>query len=340
MPYLLAVAVAAGAGYLYMEMAARLTLVSGRSLGALLSSHVLRTALLAAVVFGCAAYQAGNLLGALGGLRLLVPTAPRWIVLPLAIGVAALLWSGGTRRVARLMAGLVALMGLLFVVAALQLLLGGGVNVATTPTLDSAILLGLLGTTIVPYNFFLAAGLGAGAGLGDMRRGLGVSFAVGGLITAAILVVGGAAPSFTSFGDLAEVVSTSLGGYGPLVLGVGLFTAGFSSAATAPLAAALAARELLGLQTDGAGYRAVWLGVLATGTVVATLGMDLLGVILAAQVVNGLLLPLIAAVVLWLANRSSVLGDRVNGGWQNGAGALVLCFMGYKTLQFLYGLVW
>ena len=336
--YLLVVALAGVAGYVFMEMAARLTIVTERSLGSLLRerNRWAPIVLFAAVTFGCVAYQAGNLVGALGGLRLLFPT-PRYWLLPLSGGIAALLWSGNPKRVARVMAYLVAGMGVLFVVAALRLLLGGVVE-KTTTGIDAAIVLSLVGTTIVPYNFFLAAGLSSGSSLSDMRRGLGLSFVIGSVITGAILIVGTAAIAFTSFEELAAAISSTLGSYGRTVLGVGLFAAGFSSAATAPLAAAVAGRTLLGNGLSTTRYRLIWGGVLGIGLVVALFEVDIVPVILAAQVVNGLLLPLVALVVLLLANSRALLGNHVNKAWQNMAGTLVLGFLVFKAGEFFWGM--
>ncbi len=339
MGYLPVVAVAGLAGYVFMEMAARVTIVSGQSLGELLRrrGRVVPVVTFLAVCFGCLAYQAGNLLGALGGLRLMLPVG-HWWLLPLAGGIAALLWSGSTRLIARAMAYLVAAMGLLFLVAAIRVLLSGEGASASSGSMDATVVLALIGTTIVPYNFFLATGLGANSGLADMRRGLGLSFGVGCFITAAILIVGTAAATFVSFGDLANTLNDLLGPFGHLVLGVGLFAAGLSSATTAPLAAAMAARELLGQKANGSVYRGVWLVVLVAGLAVALLQLDIIGVIVAAQVVNGLLLPFLALVVFLLANRRSLLGKHVNQGWQNAIGVLVLLFIFYKAGEFLYKL--
>ncbi|CAH1001012.1 Divalent metal cation transporter MntH [Neolewinella maritima] len=340
--YLPVVLLAAVAGYVFMEMAARVTIVSERSLGELLRERgggVLPVALYAAVCFGCAAYQAGNLLGAVGGLALLLPTSSPYWVLVLAGGIAALLWRGSTQSIARVMAFMVVGMGLLFVVGALRIVIVGNDLVHAPLAVDTGILLGLLGTTIVPYNFFLAAGLGSQSTLGDMRRGLGLSFGVGALITGCIVVVGGAAASFTSFADLSQILRDVLGTYGQLILGVGLFAAGFSSATTAPLAAAVAGKELLGFAPDSRSFRATWLIVLLSGLTVALTGWNTVGVIVVAQIVNGLLLPFIAAVVLVLANRRSLLGQRTNTWWQNLLGGGVLAFIFYKAGEFFLGLL-
>ena len=331
------VALAAVAGFLLMEMAARVRLVSDQPLGRVLGpgARWLSVLLFAAVVLGCAAYQAGNLLGAYGGLQLLWPAGRGWV---LALGGLALavLWRGRPAAIARALALVVAAMGILFVVAALWTVTSGqqltGAGVVTTATV-----VGLVGTTIVPYNFFLASALGRGQSLPDMRAGLTGSFVVGGLITLSIVLVGSTAPAFTTFTDLARTLVQGLGGWSKGVLGFGLFAAGFSSAVTAPLAAGLAGRELVGTDRPrrwgarGRAFRLVWGGVLLVGLTVAWFGVEIIPVILAAQVVNGLLLPLVAAVVLTLANDRRVVREHVNAGWQNVAGLLVAAFLTHKS---------
>ncbi len=328
---------AAVAGYTFMEMAARITIVSGRSLGYILQSgRWLPAILFAAVWFGCAAYQAGNLAGALGGIQLIVPVG-RPVILLLVALIGFLLYRARTLGIARVMAGVVAVMGTVFVVAAAIVLFTGVVLVEPPPPEDNLIL-GLIGTTIVPYNFFLAAGLGAEGKLGDMRWGLGTSFAFGGVITSAILIIGSTVPEFLNFGDLAATLERTLGPAGRQVLAIGLFCAGFSSATTAPLAAAMAGRELLSWSGGGKAYTAAWVLVLVAGTLVALWQIDIVGIILGAQIVNGLLLPAIALLVLVLANRVSLLGGATNRWYQNVLGVGVLIYLLYRTALFFAGL--
>lgn len=337
------VLLAAFAGFLLMEMSARITLVSGQTLGQVLGERRRWLAVLCfvAVLLGCVAYQAGNLVGALGGLQL-VFGLDRWWVLVLGLLAGVVLWPGETRWIARALAGVVTLMALVFLVAAGQLVLGDaplvGNNVVNTNTI-----IGLVGTTIVPYNFFLAAGLSQGQQVGEMRIGLFMSFVVGGLITLGILVVGSVATSFTTFADLARTLDAMLGSWSKVVLGTGLFAAGFSSAVTAPLAAAIAGRELLLREPGEASvvrqpwFRFIWGGVLGIGILVGLLEIDIVTIILAAQVANGFLLPLIAAIVLVYANDRSLLAERVNAWWQNLAGLLVAGFLAYKNAGLLFG---
>lgn len=338
------VVLAAAAGLLLMEMVARITLVSGRSLGQILGKggRGLAIVCFGAVLLGCMAYQAGNLLGALSGIQLLTAADRLWVLL-LGAAAFAVLWSGDTRVIARALSAIVVLMGLVFVVSAI-ILLTGEAGLTGSGTVVPATVIGLVGTTIVPYNFFLAAGLGKGQSMSDMRLGLTGSFLVGGIITLSIVLVGSVANSFTSFSDLALTLDARLGKLSGLVLGFGLFAAGFSSAVTAPLAAALAGRELLGredgaLANDSAWFRIIWGGVLAVGLLVACLELDIISVIIAAQVANGLLLPFVAAIVLMMANDRDLLGDRINAQWQNAVGLLVAGFLAYKNFGLLLGKV-
>lgn len=335
--YLFFVALAALAGFLLMEMVARITLVSNQSLGQILgrTGKWLAWLCFCAVLLGCMAYQAGNLLGALGGVQLVIPRQQVWVLL-IALMAMLVLWPGESRKIARALAGVVALMGIVFVVVAVGLIFGNS-SLAGQGTITTGTVIGLVGTTIVPYSFFLAAGLGRGERLEDMQRGLLMSFIVGALITGSIVLAGSGVLSFTGFADLAGTLDARFANQGALILGIGLFAAGFSSAVTAPLAAALAGRELLadGI-TDNFGprslrFRIIWLLVLVVGTLVALLELNIITVILAAQVANGLLLPFIAGIVLVLANDHRLLGERVNTWWQNGLGFLIAAFVAQKN---------
>lgn len=335
-PYVL---LAALAGFLLMEMVARITLVSEHSLGQILGKRGkwLAYACFVAVVLGCMAYQAGNLLGALSGVQLLAPVHRLWVLL---IGASAILvlWKGDNRLIAKALSNIVVLMGIAFIVTAIIMLLGDG-TFEGRAELSTATIIGLVGTTIVPYNFFLAAGLSKGQKLGEMRWGLGASFFIGALITMSIVLVASVSSEFFSFADLARTLDASLGKMSKVVLGFGLFAAGFSSAVTAPLAAGLAGRELLGREMGNTStpFRIIWGGVLAIGLLVACLELDIIGVILAAQVANGLLLPFIAAIVLVFANDRNLLGDNINAPWQNIAGLLVAGFLAAKNFDLLFG---
>ena len=107
------------------EAAARLTIASGKNLGEIIAikykgrkSSKIRWMIFLAVAFGCAAYQAGNMLGALSGLALITTISTKWLTFVIALICATLLWLGNFRIIANLLGIIVALMGTAFIYAA------------------------------------------------------------------------------------------------------------------------------------------------------------------------------------------------------------------------------
>jgi len=291
-----------------------------------------------AILLGCAAYEAGNILGGAAGAMLALDAPRGAVTLGLAFAAGALLLAGSPQFVARLMAAFVALMGAGFLLVAVSLapaigpLVGGLVpepGFADDPAALLAVL-ALVGTTVVPYNLFLGAALARGQGLGDMRFGLAVAVAIGVLITAAVLVVGTALVGEFSFPALGDVLADRLGPWARTGVGIGLLAAGVSSAVTAPLAAALTARGLFGVpgdpqwQADGWRFRAVWAGILLVGLGFGLADIRPAPAILAAQAFNGALLPLVALFLLAAMNDAAALGGHANGLLANAFGMLVV----------------
>jgi Mn2+/Fe2+ NRAMP family transporter len=301
----------------------------------------------AGIVLGCAAFQAGNLLGGVAGARLAIPASPATLTLITGGAAALLLATGRTRWIARVAGALVAVMGVAFLVTAIRLgpdvgELLRGLLIPSIPAGGTVLVLGLVGTTVVPYNLFLGSSLARDSGLPEMRWGLAVAILGGGIISLGVLVVGSALGGGLQYERLAAVLGDRLGGGAEVSLAIGLFAAGFTSAVTAPLAAALTARSLLGDRDDprwseqSLRYRAAWIGVLATGMAFGIADVRPIPVIILAQAFNGLILPLVA-VFLWMAtNDRQLLGaDGVNSKWQNvlmGAVTVVCAVLGGRGL--------
>ncbi len=316
------------------EASARLTIASGYNLGEALRQRyhqgfgamVVLVLVLGGIVLGCAAYQAGNILGGVEGASL-ATSLPRPLLTSLTAAAAGLLlWLGSTRLVITVLGLLVAVMGAAFLLTALLLEppLGAvltGLAVPRVPPDASWLVLGLIGTTVVPYNLFLGSGIARGQSLGEARLGLGVAIVLGGLISIAVVLVGGALDGPFSYAELGAVLAAELGAWAAGLFAIGLFAAGFSSAVTAPLAAAITARSLFAAGRDDQRwnerswrYRSVWLVVLATGAGFGLAEVPPVPAILLAQALNGLLLPVVA-VFLWLVmNDRKLLGrEAVNG---------------------------
>ncbi len=337
------------------EASGRITVLTGKELGEAVRMRFSTSrwagwvpALLAAgVVLGCAAYEAGNLLGGVAGLQLVVDVSPAWATITCGVIAAALLATGNTRWIARSLGALVAVMGVVFLITAIRLgpdlsALLSGLFVPRMPSGSLILVVGLVGTTVVPYNLFLGSALARDHGLGEMRWGLALAIGGGGLISLAVLVVGSALGGGLEYERLAAVLTDRLGAGGEWSLAIGLFGAGLTSAVTAPLAGAITARTLLG---DGGDrewdekswrFRGVWMGVLTAGVLFGATGVKPIPVIILAQAFNGLVLPLIA-VFLWLTmNDRDLLGDDgVNTRTQNvvmGFVVLVCVALGLRGL--------
>ena len=199
------------ATFILQEMSGRLSLVGGLGLGKALHDELPgRTirllgiiVVICAVGIGNAAYQTGNLLGASLGLSALTGTGAR--VWPLVVGFIAfvLLWIGSYKTLERALCGFVVLMSACFILTALLARpdLGPLLEGMLLPRLSGEslyIALGLVGTTIVPYNLFLYSsvireGWSTGKDLRTARMDLLGAVLLGGAISMAVMTTASAA---------------------------------------------------------------------------------------------------------------------------------------------------
>ena len=174
-----------------------------------------------------------------------------------------------------------------------------------------------------------------------MRLGISLAVLIGGLISVAILLGGTQVEGEYSFESLSLALENRLGNLGKALFGLGLFAAGFSSAITAPLAAAVAGSSLFAESAPGQWtslswrFRSVWGIVLFVGLVFGMLEFRPIPVIILAQALNGFLLPVMAAFLLLAANDRSLLGQYANG-WL--ANVLTLAIVGITTLLGLHNI--
>ncbi len=139
-----------------------------------------------------------------------------------------------------------------------------------------------------------------------------------------VLIVGSSIEAGFSFQRLSAALASNLGAWASVLFALGLFAAGFSSAITAPLAAAITARSLF--ESQGSipwhekswPYRATWLGVLVTGVAFGLADVKPIPAIILAQAFNGILLPLVAIFLFIVVNDSRVMGNTaINGIFAN-----------------------
>jgi len=334
------------------EAAARITIASGRNLGEIIAARYsgrrnrrLKVLLFFAVAFGCAAYQAGNLLGALSGLALFTSMPTGWATLLLGVLCGSLLWFGNFRLIANALGIVVALMGLIFLYVAAQSDLEGrlileGLQPAM-PAGSALLVIGLIGTTIVPYNLFLASGISQSQSMKEMRWGISLAILIGGIISVAIMIVGTSVSGTFSFEALAQALAIQLGSWSIAFFGLGLFAAGISSSVTAPLAAAVTARSLFGAGEQewnmrSRNFRLIWGAVLLTGLLFGLLGVQPIPAIILAQAINGILLPIVAVFLILAVNDRELIPEKyVNSAWSNTLMLLIVgvtCFLGFNNI--------
>ncbi|MCB0487043.1 MAG: Nramp family divalent metal transporter [Cyclobacteriaceae bacterium] len=344
---------------LLQEMAARIGIVSRKGLADVIRGEIknpvvkymIVTLILIAIVFGNAIYEAGNISGAVLGVKTLFDIDATFNYLPLVVGAIAftLLFIGNYKILERALVGLVILMSIAFLLTAIitkpnvvQVLKG-----LFVPTLDQENLLtvvGLIGTTVVPYNLFLHASLvkekwNALSDLSFAKKDTFVSVALGGLVSMAIIISAATvdASDVKNASDLAKGLEPLFGSFSKYFLSIGLFAAGITSAITAPLAAAFVANGCLGWGVDmrNIKFRLVWIFVLSMGVVFASLGINPIEIIQFAQIANGAALPIIVGIILWIMNRANVLGSHVNSRTQNVIGIAIFILsivLGLKSI--------
>jgi manganese transport protein len=175
--------------------------------------------------------------------------------------------------------------------------------------------------------------------INSVKKDTIVSIALGGLVSMAIIISAASINSDTiaNVSDLAKGLEPLYGAFAKYFLAIGLFAAGITSAITAPLAAAYVAKGCLGWKGNlkSKNFRGVWIFILVLGIIFSSLGVKPIEIIKVAQVANGLLLPLIAGILLWVMNKESVLGKFKNTKTQNFIGLCLLVFtifLGLKSI--------
>jgi len=354
------------------EMAARLGLVSQKGLSEVIRSEIqipffkkaITLLILSAIVIGNASYEAGNISGGILGIE----TVLGQITTPLAglsinfwsliIGsiAFALLYFGNYRFLEKTLIALVLLMSFSFVVTAVitgpdPLEVLKGLLIPKFPEKSILTIIGLIGTTVVPYNLFLHAALVKekwknGEALPLARRDTVISIVLGGLVSMAILISAAGMPAqeINNAADLAKSLEPLYGSFAKYFLALGLFAAGITSAITAPLAAAYVAKGCLGWKGDqkSLGFRGVWMFILIVGVFFSAIGISPIEIIKFAQVANGILLPVIVGVLLWIMNKKNVLGVFSNTLYQNIVGFIILgisIFLGLKSILTVFSLL-
>ncbi|WP_027126642.1 Nramp family divalent metal transporter [Gelidibacter mesophilus] len=354
------------------EMSARLGIITQKGLSEIIRSEIKSPILrgltifliLSAIVIGNAAYEAGNISGSVLGMETIFGNPMisyggfNLNFLSIIIGVIAfsVLYIGNYKVLERVLVSLVILMSVSFLLTAIITkpdfsAVFKGLFIPKVTENNVLTIIGLIGTTVVPYNLFLHVSLVKEkwhheSDLKYARKDTVIAVILGGIVSMCIIISAAAIDSqnISSAADLAKGLEPLFGHFAKYFLAIGLFAAGITSAITAPLAAAYVATGCLGWSTNMKShpFRAVWMFILGLGVLFSSIGFKSIEIIKFAQITNGLLLPIIAAFLLWVMNKSSILGTYKNTIIQNIIGYVIVgvaVFLGGKSILMVLELI-
>lgn len=321
------------------EMGARMGVVTGKGLAALIrerfSLRVTAFAMLALLVanFGTTVTEFSGIAAAFG-----LAHVPAWLAVPpIAVGVWLLVTRGSYRRVERVFLALTAVYAAYVVAGVLahphwgQAARSAVVPSVSPTTVWLLTVIAAVGTTITPWGqFFIQATVAdKKISIRDYAYTKTEVF-LGAVFTNGIdffIVVACAATLYregivvNTAQDAARALQPFAGELAELLFGFGLLNVSILAAAILPLATAYAISEAFGFESglDRSFSEApvfnglVTFFVFVPAAIAMIPGLPLVKVILVAQDVNGILLPIILIYVLRIINDRSVMGQYVNG---------------------------
>lgn len=324
-------------------MAARIGIVTQRSLAEnlveyfkdnLFLRNIICGIVTIAITIGGFAYMSGDLTGTALGLSALtgIPTniiAPIWGVCILVILFVA---NDAVKYLEKLLTICVILMAIIFLVT--MVVVKPDINAlleGCIPSIPSnggiMTCLALIGTTVVPYNMFLHSVSAkrtwkSSIELPLCRFGTNVPMIIGGIVTGAILITSASVmmgmPVRNAM-DMAIQLEPTLGSFAQPFMAIGLLAAGISSAVCTPIGVSYVLAGLFGWKTNHTDKRFTFTNaaVLITGIIIAAMSFNPIALIMAAQAVNGVVLPVVTGVTLYLTSRHKLMGDYVNSTLEN-----------------------
>lgn len=209
-------------------------------------------------------------------------------------------------------------------------------NVSGVPTIEVLLLaVAVVGTTITPYMQFYLQSAVAEKGIGpEQLRYERADAILGSVWTNVIAIFIVLATAATLFGagivlrdaaQAAEALRPLAGDLSTILFGVGLFGASVLAAVIMPISTAFVICEAFGWESgvgkpvrDAPAFFGLFTFVLATGAVITLVpGLDLIGLIVSSQYLQGLLLPIVLIFMVLLVNNRRLMGKETNGRLMN-----------------------
>ncbi len=294
-----------------------------------------------AIAIGGFAYMAGDLTGTSLGISALTGISTKIIAPVWGCCILLLLFTANdaVKYLEKLLSFCVVIMAVVFLVTMVV------VHPSVTDLLEGCIpripkgglmtCLSLIGTTVVPYNMFLHAASAkrtwhSPEELPLCSFGTTVPMIIGGIVTGSIMITSASVMrgmSVQNAMDMAVQLEPSLGSFAQPFMAIGLIAAGISSAVCTPIGVSYVLAGMFGWKTVREDKRFTFTNaaVLITGIIIAALGTNPLGLIMTAQAVNGIVLPVTVGVTLYLASSHKIMGQYKNGIVSKILGGLIFC---------------
>ena len=338
------------------ELSARLGIISRLGLGDIFKSYTHNTINKVFFIFvflslfiGNSAYESGNISGTVMGLETFTGSISISLLkfninlLPVFISIflVSIIAYGSYKVFERMLVSLVFIMSLTFMVTAilskpdLNLILGGLVPKINDNNFIYVI--GLIGTTVVPYNLFLHSYISKKKWKSkkDYKSSIYdtlLSIFIGGLISISIIITSAGAGGLIDGNevknaiDLGKQLSPYLGDFSKYFISIGLFSAGITSSITAPIATSYALSSIFNYKPEWKEkkFKIVSIIIILIGCFFSSTSYNPIYIIKLAQFVNGLFLPIIGISLLWAVNQTHYLGNYINTKYYNVIGLLII----------------
>ena len=338
------------------ELSARLGIISRLGLGDIFKSNSHNTLnkvffilVFLSLFIGNSAYESGNISGTVMGLETFTGSIIINLLnfninlLPIIISIflISIISYGSYKVFERMLVSLVFIMSLTFMVTAilskpdLNLILGGLVPKINDNNFIYVI--GLIGTTVVPYNLFLHSYISKKKWKSkkDYKSSIYdtlLSIFIGGLISISIIITSAGAGGLIDGNevknaiDLGKQLSPYLGDFSKYFISIGLFSAGITSSITAPIATSYALSSIFNYKPEWKNkkFKMVSIIIILIGCFFSSTSYNPIYIIKLAQFVNGLFLPIIGISLLWAVNQTHYLGSYINTKYYNVIGLLII----------------
>ena len=353
------------------ELSSRLGIISRKGLGDVLkenknqliknSSYLL---IVLSLFIGNTAYESGNISGTVMGLEtflgsgIIDNSSPSVNIYPILIGIilVGIILVGSYNVFEKLLIGLVFTMSITFIITAIlskpslgDLISGLKPSVNETNYLY---VIGLIGTTVVPYNLFLHSYLAKQKWktIEDYKFSIPdtiISILIGGIISISIIITAASnnhlinGSSIKNAIDLGSQLTPYLGNFSKYFISIGLFSAGITSSITAPIATSYALSGIFNYKAEWKDkkFKTVAIVIILFGVLFSSINYNPIIIIKLAQFINGLFLPLISIFLLWAINQKEIMGNYINSISYNLLGIIIIMvsiLIGLKSLLTLF----